>query len=331
MTFDCEDELDKIAEVFPHAELVLRIRADDPTALVQLGDKFGADAATEAPALLAAALCRGLTVIGVSFHVGSGSETPDAYRGAIHAARYVLDEATALGVCLRLLDIGGGFYGRFLPDGRVDLAAVVAVVNDAMQECFPAQQYGELEVIAEPGRYFAETCMTMFAMVHTVKTRPDGHRMYYITDGLHGSFAEVPSGRRTVRAHLLRSPTLQQLPAHEASALIRSTVYGPTCDGWDRILENVPMPLLRRGDWLQFADHGAYSMSLATVFNGFAATEAPTFYARSLKPMADGGEAVMKVLSQGVEDGSHLWPWQEQELTLTATPADLGIHWLQLQ
>eukprot|EP00892_Ulva_mutabilis_P002551 jgi/Ulvmu1/12297/UM088_0015.1 len=326
MTFDCEDELDKIAELFPSAELVLRIRADDLSAQIQFGDKFGADAATEAPALLAAALCRGLTVIGVSFHVGSGSETPDAYRAAIHAARFVFDEAAAVGACLRLLDIGGGFYGRFLPDGSVDLAAVAAVVNDALHECFPVQQYGDLEVIAEPGRYFAETCMTLFAMVHTVRTRPNGHRMYHITDGLHGSFALMQSGRRTVRAHLLRSPTLPQPPAHDAPVLFRSTVYGPTLDSMDRIFENLPMPLLRRGDWLQFADQGAYGMCFATKFNGFAAAEAPTFYARSHEPVAKGGEAGMKVLSQGVEDAGHLWPWHEQELSFTCTPADLGIH-----
>lgn len=36
MTFDNESELHKIKELFPTAELVLRIVADDPTAVVQV-------------------------------------------------------------------------------------------------------------------------------------------------------------------------------------------------------------------------------------------------------------------------------------------------------
>ena len=78
MTFDCVDELEKVAAECPHAELVLRIRADDPSAVVQFGHKYGADPQTEAPMLLAAAKQLGMNVVGVSFHVGSGSQSCDA-------------------------------------------------------------------------------------------------------------------------------------------------------------------------------------------------------------------------------------------------------------
>ncbi len=46
------------------AELLLRIRADDPEARCCLGNKFGA-APVDAPALLAAARALGLSVVGV--------------------------------------------------------------------------------------------------------------------------------------------------------------------------------------------------------------------------------------------------------------------------
>jgi ornithine decarboxylase len=42
MTFDCEEELYKIAEVFPEAECILRIATDPSTALCQLSEKYGA-------------------------------------------------------------------------------------------------------------------------------------------------------------------------------------------------------------------------------------------------------------------------------------------------
>ena len=169
MTFDCESELDKIAEACPAARCVLRIRADDPSAIVQFGHKYGADPAREAPALLATAARLGLEVTGVSFHVGSGSLTPGTFLTAIAAARGVCDAGRAAGFDMALLDIGGGFWGRFGAGGAVQLDAVAAAVNAGLARYFPPS-YGA-EVIAEPGRYYAEACGTMHALVHTVKVR----------------------------------------------------------------------------------------------------------------------------------------------------------------
>lgn len=183
MTFDCEDELDKIAEMMPQAELVLRIRCDDPTADISLGMKYGAEAQKEAPELLAAAKRRKLNVIGVSFHVGSGDREPVFFRHAIAAARQVFDAAKTVGYNLPLLDIGGGMLGSFDAQGEVVMGGVAEHVNSALAACFPLPHYKHVKVIAEPGRYFTEVSVTMFAMVHTVKPRPDGRQWYYITDG----------------------------------------------------------------------------------------------------------------------------------------------------
>src|SRR4051812_21641331 len=42
ITFDNTEELYKIKRLFPNAQLVIRILADDSKALIRLGDKFGA-------------------------------------------------------------------------------------------------------------------------------------------------------------------------------------------------------------------------------------------------------------------------------------------------
>ena len=106
-TYDSELELDKVAIHYPDMDLVLRIRADDPTARCQLGNKYGAEPQMW-ERLLVAAKQRGLRVVGVSFHVGSGATDPMAYRRAIGSARLVFEMATELGFSMRLLDIGGG-------------------------------------------------------------------------------------------------------------------------------------------------------------------------------------------------------------------------------
>lgn len=86
------------------------------------------------------------------------------------------------------------------------------------------------------------------------------------------------------------------------------------------------MPVLRRGDWLQLPDHGAYSVSLSTAFNGFAAADAETFYVCRHEPVSDDAGVGMKVLRKGYAEGGRPWCGHDEALCLVATPADLGIH-----
>ena len=69
MAFDNRDELYKIKCFCPDAELYLRIFASDDSAIVALGDKFGASIGST-QALLERAWELDLNVVGVSFHVG---------------------------------------------------------------------------------------------------------------------------------------------------------------------------------------------------------------------------------------------------------------------
>lgn len=74
-TADSVGEMEKLARWHPAARVLLRIRADDASALCCLGTKYGADPA-DAAAILSAAAALGVDIIGVSFHVGSASRDP---------------------------------------------------------------------------------------------------------------------------------------------------------------------------------------------------------------------------------------------------------------
>jgi len=63
----------------------------------------------EVDGLLTAAAQRNLSVVGVSFHVGSGASDASAYHSAISAAHEILQAAASAGRPMLLLDIGGGF------------------------------------------------------------------------------------------------------------------------------------------------------------------------------------------------------------------------------
>lgn len=64
-----------------------------------------------------------------------------------------------------MLNLGGGWSAHFDDDGRVDLQGVNQAVNDALAHHFPDTDFPDLHVIAEPGRYFAETAACLFTPV----------------------------------------------------------------------------------------------------------------------------------------------------------------------
>ena len=271
-TFDTACELEKIAELHPRAKCLLRIRADDPGARCQLGNKYGAEL-PEVPRLLQLAKGLGLCVSGVSFHVGSGASDPHAFEKAIAAARTVFDQAKQLGLgSLEVLDIGGGFSGGS-GDGHAELRPVAEAINSALDRHFPAG--AGVAVIAEPGRYFSEAAATLATQVFGVRRRPAGMD-YWITDGLYGSMNCVLYDHAVLSARTLR--VVPAKPAPDGAAVRPSTVFGPTCDGLDTVLTDVELPLLSRGDWLLFPSMGAYTVSAGSDFNGIEASKARVFY-----------------------------------------------------
>ncbi|KAJ2743693.1 Ornithine decarboxylase [Coemansia sp. BCRC 34301] len=267
MTFDNADELAKISDLHPRARAVLRILADDSGARCRLGLKFGAAPET-ADALLRTALELGIDVVGVSFHVGSGCESEAAYADAVLRARRVFDQAAALGLRFSLLDVGGGFPGRSEPSGLA-FDAVARVLAAALDRHFPRDHYAHVRVIAEPGRYYVASAFTLAVNV-VARRRIDAESgpafMYYVNDGVYGSFNCIVFDHQHPRPRLLRPSASQRTDA----PLYPASLWGPTCDSMDCIVrDGLLLPELSVGDWLAFDDMGAYSMSAASRFNGF--------------------------------------------------------------
>jgi ornithine decarboxylase len=48
-----------------------------------------------------------------------------------------------------------------------------------------------------------------------------------------------------------------------------SVLAGPTCDSFDVLYENIPLPRLQLGDILLFEAMGAYTNASASTFNGY--------------------------------------------------------------
>jgi ornithine decarboxylase len=69
LVFDNDEEVQKIKDIYPEATLLLRIAVKNPSAVIQLGDKFGAESPSSL-CLLRKAVELGMDVAGISFHVG---------------------------------------------------------------------------------------------------------------------------------------------------------------------------------------------------------------------------------------------------------------------
>eukprot|EP00741_Cyanophora_paradoxa_P014966 tig00020830_g14439.t1 len=161
MTFDNAAELHKLARMMPDAELVLRMYTEDSHSLIPLGSKFGAPF-DQCESLLRLAKELELKVIGVSFHVGSGCFSVDAFVDAVRQARRLFDKAVEVGLPpFTLLDLGGGFPGSDSGQDGISFSEICAALNPLLDELFPAP----VEVIAEPGRYYVCSAYTLAASV----------------------------------------------------------------------------------------------------------------------------------------------------------------------
>ncbi|KAI1199889.1 ornithine decarboxylase [Nemania serpens] len=271
MTFDNADELRKIAKLFPDAELFLRILTDDSSSLCRLSLKFGASLdATDGLLQLAREL--GLNVVGVSFHVGSGASDPLAFLKAVQDADIVFKQAYAHGFDMKTLDVGGGFSGD-------SFETMAHVLRNALDQYFPPH----INIIAEPGRYYVSSAFTIACNIiarRTIENPATGETSYmvYVNDGLYGNFSSIMFDHQQPVAKVLRTSmcTYYDNPLADAvteggRASAEYSIWGPTCDGIDRITESIRFPHeLDVGDWFYFEDMGAYTKCSATKFNGFS-------------------------------------------------------------
>ncbi|XP_063867887.1 ornithine decarboxylase-like [Scylla paramamosain] len=259
MTFDNETELHKISAYYPDAKLVIRIRVDAADAQCPLGMKFGV-LPEDAEALLVAAQDLGLNVVGVSFHVGSGCQDPSSFYQAIASSKMVFEKAVGLGFSPYLLDIGGGFPGS----SSSSLDEFAEPINRALDVFFP--EGCGVEIIAEPGRYVVASAFTLATSIVAKREVSDASGsletiMYYINDGVYGSFNCLLYDHQKVHAVLLKK--------HDKETHLPCSVWGPTCDGIDHIVSEMSLPRLPCGEWLVWPEMGAYTLVAAGTFNGF--------------------------------------------------------------
>jgi ornithine decarboxylase len=252
VTFDNVEEIHKIKKHAPNAGLVLRLKVPNTGAMVELSSKFGANPG-EAVDLILAADKVGLTVEGISFHVGSQTTNFDNYVQALALSANIFQEARDRGYTkMNLLDIGGGFPAPY-DDSVKPFPILAKVINNELERLFPK----DIQILAEPGRFLAAVCGTSVASVIGKAVR-DGKTSYYINDGVYHTYSGV-----------IFDHCKYPVKAFKKGATTICSVFGPTCDALDVVSMAENLPDMERGDLVYSVNIGAYSHASATYFNGF--------------------------------------------------------------
>ena len=256
---DASEEIEKIAQHAPGAEVYLRVLVGETGADWPLSRKFGADGAM-IPALARQAAELGLRPVGLSFHVGSQTRDPKMWIETLDHMDRVWQQLRGLGFGVDLINIGGGFpafHGEEILPAQIYAAQVMDMVK--------ARFHGARRVIAEPGRGMVAHAGMISAEVVLVsrKSEDDPLRWVYLDIGKFSGLAETMD--EAIRYQFVTEKDHQ---AHEPCVLA-----GPSCDSADVLYEKHPVPLpvgLCAGDRVLIRNCGAYTSSYASVgFNGF--------------------------------------------------------------
>lgn len=256
---DAEEELEKIAEFAPGAQIYIRLIVDASQADWPLSRKFGCgrDKTIE---LLDMARDLGLDPVGLSFHVGSQTKQAEMWIETLDQVATTWAAAKEAGHELSLLNIGGGFpayYGEAIQRPTAYAARVMELIE---------QRFGHVaHVMAEPGRGLVAEAGAIAAEVLLVskKSHNDLHRWVYLDIGKFSGLAETMD--EAIRYQFLTPRD------HEATG--PCILAGPSCDSADVLYEKRPVELplsLRSGDQIIIRNCGAYTSTYASVgFNGF--------------------------------------------------------------
>jgi ornithine decarboxylase len=259
---DSPYEVEKVAQIAPDLKVYIRLAVDNTGSVLPLAGKFGVSG-EQALELAEQARDLGLTVIGLSFHVGSQCLSPQNWVNAIRACGDVWKQAQAKGHDFFFLDIGGGFPAGHYHDASIPTLEAIGDVTMAAVEAY-IPYHPNLMLVLEPGRGLVGEAGRLIVTVEGKAPR-GGDMWLYMDAGVFNGLMETFEG----------FPPVVRVLGEEAADRTRQiyTLAGPSCDSCDVVARNMELPEIHVGDKLIFLDSGAYVTEYAVAFNGFPTPE----------------------------------------------------------
>ena len=193
--------------------------------------------------------------IGLSFHVGSQCTSTDYYIDAINQIEHLLVDNPDT---IKYVNIGGGFPVAYDENDTFDLQEMLATIHSRLMDI--RNKFPDIVFLSEPGRLLVAES---FTLVTTIQHRRNQY--LYLDDGAYGHLHDAAFNQQVYPIHPL------------SNKRCLSTVYdlfsffGPTCCSKDFIKGPYRLPKnIQEGDRILFKNMGAYSLTMATTFNGFS-------------------------------------------------------------
>jgi len=258
---DSMEEIKKIADNAPEAKVFVRAIVDDAGSVFMMSERFGTPISTVKDLLLYARHL-GLKTYGISFYVGSQAAHSDMWARGVNAVRPIIDELFQEGITLEILNIGGGFPVHY--DNHQDvpeLREIAIKVHNALHT-LPYMP----KILLEPGRGLVATSTVLVAEVIARNDR--ANKPWLCLDaGIYNALYEA-----LIHQGATRYPVYPLNPPTEPTEGLLFTLAGPTGDSLDIIARDVLLPAyMNVGDKVVFEHAGAYTIAMASRFNGFPA------------------------------------------------------------
>lgn len=257
-SLDSEDELDKIVAETATAKgpardlaLFVRIAVAPINSAIPLERKFGVSG--EAAAKLLVKVRQVAAELGITFHVGSQTMTPDAYTNALAEVGKLIGEA---GVVVDRLDVGGGFPSLYPNMQPAPLSSFMAAIREGVER-LPVRE--NVRLMCEPGRALVAEAESVIVRVEARRGRD-----IFINDGGYGVLFDA--------AHLnwIYPVQIVSRDAAPGEAFEPFALWGPTCDSIDYMKGPFLLPAgIKEGDYIEIGNVGAYGRAIAGDFNGY--------------------------------------------------------------
>lgn len=235
----------------------------DEVATGKVDSKFGSAIETgQAESITALALSfDNISLCGFHCHVGSLVFDSSVYVKTVDTMLgFISDMKKKLGFSASVLDLGGGFGVRYIPEHPViDIRKEIESVAKRLVEKSAELGIGMPDIYFEPGRSIvADAGMTLYT-VGTVKRIP-GYKNYVSVDG----------GMTDSPRYILYGARYTVLPADNmySERDMECSLVGRCCESGDIIAEGITLPSdIKRGDTVAVLTTGAYHYSMASNYN----------------------------------------------------------------
>jgi ornithine decarboxylase len=256
---DSKEELKKIADNAPGAKVFIRTIVDDAGSVFMMSERFGTPAATVRDMLLYAREL-GLKTYGISFYVGSQAAHSNMWAKGVHTVKPIFEALLKDGIRLEVINIGGGFPVHY--DNHQDapeLREIVIEIHNALHS-MPYMP----KIIMEPGRAIVASSTVLVSEIIARNDRA-GKPWLCLDAGIYNALYEA-----MIHQGATRYPVYPLNPPTEPTEMLSFTLAGPTGDSLDIVARDVELPAyLDVGDRLVFEHAGAYTVTMASPFNGF--------------------------------------------------------------